>query len=451
MANTPEYSLYYPTTSDTVHPASRDLRDMQTTVEAGLKTVRQNASWYKGVLPSGTDLNTWLEVGLRSTDTSAITATIANKPSGFTQPFTIETIVRSATNGVYRQTASMKITGVYDSIEMYRDSLLVGGVVTFGGEWRSARDTISRDTSMITIIGDSQSERSVTSWDVYAGAKLDGTTFVNHARSGDESNTVLFREGINPIICRVEGGVIPASGSVQLTTSMYIQERDNRLLIGGTLNNIAGTLTYVSPGVLTFTRSTAGSSVNVPSFTEFRSSWGPGGSSATTAHALLAWFGGNDFNYEAIGQERTIADHVIGNYRRFVDYCLANGYQPIIAGVTNRLTALAGSDGFAMVQRINRELRRMFPNIFLDVQAYYVERAIYDAGLTPTAADLEAMSRGEIPPQLYVAGDPVHLTPAAHQAIGEYWIAPWLALKGYARTTLALEQLPLLKPEDMQE
>lgn len=403
-------------------------------------------AWDRGRMATGDNLNAFTSSGTRYADTAAISGSILNKPAWFdSNPFEVQTRILSSASGIRLQEATQKVSGASTIRRAYRVSL--SGTFL---EWVDPDAGLpkQRNTAMVTIVGDSQSERSATSWDQAVQASLDGTTLVNHARSGDESNTVLMREGILELVCRVDGGSIPASGSVNLTTNMVVQVRENRMLIGGTLNGVAGTLTFVSGSTWQFTRSATGSAVSVPSWTVFKSAWGVGGSAQTAAHALIAWFGGNDFNYSMSGQERDIADHIIGNYRRFIEYCHEHGYRPIIAGVTNRLAAGAGTEGFAQIQRVNRELRRMYPDIFLDVQAYYAERAIYDAGLTPTQADLDAMSRGEIPPQLFLA-DGVHLIPEAHAAIGEHWIAPWLAAKGYARTTLVLPALPTLTPVDM--
>lgn len=447
MANTPAYNLFYPEVSDTVEPASRDFKNMATSAEAALLQVKSEASWGKGSLATGDDLYTLTTEGTRYASTAAVSGSILNKPSWFdNNPFEVETTVISTASGIYRLDVTQKVSGQPTVRRAYSVSLS-GTFLEWQDPDKGNTDTV-RDLGMITILGDSQSERSATSWDQAVITALDGTTVINHARSGDESNTILMREGIMELVCRVDGGSIPASGSVNLTTNMVVQARENRMLIGGTLNGIGGTLTFVSGTTWQFTRSTAGSAVSVPSWTVFKSSWGPGGSAQTASHAVVAWFGGNDFNYDFAGQERSVADHIIGNYRRFLEYCLANGYRPIIAGTTNRQASGAGTAGFALVQRVNRGLREIYPDIFLDVQAYYAERAIYDAGLTPTQADLDAMALGEIPPQLFLP-DGVHLIPAAHSAIGEYWIAPWLANKGYGRTTLTLQPLPVLSPVDM--
>lgn len=409
------------------------------------EVVGGDLAWDRGRMATGDNTNSFTSSGTRYADTAAISGSIISKPSWFdSNPFEVQTRTLSTSSGILLQEATQKVSGASTIRRAYRVSL--SGTFL---EWIDPDAGLPklRNTGMITILGDSQSERSSTSWDQAAATALTDTTFVNHARSGDESNTVLIREGIIRPVFRVTGEVIPASGTVTLTTDQPLQVRENRSIIGGTLNGVGGSLTFVSGRTWQFTRSTAGDEVPSPGWHEFTSSYGPGGNAQTNAHALIAWFGGNDFAYNMSGQERDIADHIIGNYRRFIEYCNEHGYHPIIAGVTNRLAAGFATLGFAMIQRINAELRRMFPDIFLDVQAYYVERAIYDAGLTPTQADLDAMSRGEIPPQLFLA-DGVHLLPAAHAAIGQYWIAPWLAEKGYGRTTTVQPALPTLNPSD---
>lgn len=291
-------------------------------------------------------------------------------------------------------------------------------------------------TDLITVLGDSQSEAAVVgSWDETA-APLLTQTFDNQARSGDDTVAVGIRSGwIQPLVT-VVGGSIPASGPVTLRSTEHLDTRENRVLTTGTLAGVEGTLRYDTGGQFTFTRLTTGDAVSVPGTARFATSY------TTDASVVLIWMGGNDFNYGFTGVEGTVAEHVIAGYARAVSWTAQRGQVPIVAGTTNRLAAGPGTAGFAEVQQINDTLRRMFPGRFLDVQGYYSQHALTDAGLTPTTADQDAMDAGAIPPQLFLA-DGVHLTTAAHAAIGGKHIAPWLAAQGYATP---VGTLPAPKP-----
>lgn len=60
----------------------------------------------------------------------------------------------------------------------------------------------------------------------------------------------------------------------------------------------------------------------------------------------------------------------------------------------------------------------------MDVRSWLVNQAIYDAGLTPTAADLDAISKDAPPPQIMDGGSHYNKP-----------IAPLLATKFHARLT----------------
>lgn len=394
----------------------------------------------RATLTTGADLNVLTTPGFYQVEVGSMATSILNRPVGFNNPFEIEVRLISSPQGIYRQTARMKEVGLPTWREATRWSLN-GAFLEWVEKSNGATTGPERDAGMVAIFGDSQSDGSTdTSWPVTAGNYLNGTRIINHARGGDNSNGVLARAGVLQPMFTAEEGSIPASGSVGLRTSQRLQFRTDRLITGGSIAGVAGVLTHVADDKFTFTRSTAGSVVSLSTPKPFTTNI------STNAATVIFWFGGNDFNEDVRGQERSVADHVIGAYRRAVVWAEKNGYQPVIAGVTNRLSAVTGSEGFRQVQQINTTLRRAYPDIFLDVQAYYSERAIYDAGLTPTAGDLTSMSRGEIPPQLFVDG--IHLLPVAHQAIGRQWIAPWLAAKGFAFTSQTLPELPTLNPRD---
>ena len=286
------------------------------------------------------------------------------------------------------------------------------------------------NNGLITVFGDSQSSPVAGSWDGFAAPLID-QQFVNVARGGDDSTAIGIRFGwVQPLVT-VAGGVIPASGSVTLISSEKITTREDRTLIGGTIAGVSGALHYDSGGQFTFTRSSTGDPVSVPGPVRFVSDF------TTAAAVVIVWMGGNDFNSGYTGATSSVADHVVSGYQKAIEWGTAKGRTVVVAGVTNRHAAGPGTDGFAQVQDINRRLREHYPTRFLDVQGYYSEHAIYDAGLTPTQADLDAMAQGAIPPQLFVA-DGIHLTTAAHEAMGAHRIAPWLVANGYATPTSTL-------------
>ena len=273
----------------------------------------------------------------------------------------------------------------------------------------------------VTVYGDSQSVSP--GWPAAAAGEWSETELINRAYGGATSDEVLLRAGIVRPLVSVAGGEIPASGSVSLTSQQRMFLRDSRVL-AVTVAGVTGALTHTTGDAYTFTRTTAGAAVPVPGMTEIIAT------TATAAPVLVVWFGGNDFNAGVVGLEGSTADHVIANYRRAIDWGNRNGRTVVVAGTTNREAAGPGTEGFEEVREINDRLRFMFPDRFLDVQAYYAGPALADAGLTTTPEDTAAMNAGAIPPSLFVDG--VHLIPAAHTAIALNHIGPWLRARGYA-------------------
>lgn len=384
-------------------------------------------------LVSGTDVDTLVWPGEYTADTGTLAASLLNRPSGFNNQTTYR-VTRMGT------TILQEAVGWHPEGVIHAERRTAGGVF---GPWASPTSggSGSATNTLLTVYGDSQSAAEAgATWAEQIGALLNQSTVNNMARSGDNTNVVMIRAGVKEVRFTVAGGSIPASGSVSLSTGARLFLRDDRAVASGSIAGVAGTLTHTTGNAYTFTRATAGTATPATGAQLFTSS------TSTTASNVIFWCGGNDFNEGVKGQSRTIADHVLGNYRAAIEWGQRNGRRVIVAGVTNRMTALTGSEGFAQVQYVNRTLRTLYPNDFLDVQAYLVERAIYDAGLTPTGADTTAMGKGEIPPQLFVDG--IHLIPAAHTAIATKWIAPWLAGSAAAFTTATLSALPDLTPAD---
>ncbi|MBP9998711.1 MAG: hypothetical protein KBS67_05650 [Bacteroidales bacterium] len=60
-------------------------------------------------------------------------------------------------------------------------------------------------------------------------------------------------------------------------------------------------------------------------------------------------------------------------------------------------------------------MRAEFGRDYINLRRYMMEDGLKDAGLTPTAEDIEAVSYGRVPPQLLTDG--THFTPAAYKLI----------------------------------
>lgn len=415
-----QLGIVYPAKSDAVRPASNDFRTLAATADAAIVDAR----WTRSTITTGTDLNNLTTPGVYPSPSYAVTMSLENRPPMISQPMTVR--VHKAGNTVFQVAEGWDSSG---SIVMARETH--GGVFR---RWRlvsGGSGASSLDAKRLSVFGDSQADPSVSGqWTTAAAAALPGVNLDSKARSGDSSNEVLIRAGVVTVPAAPVSGSIPgAVGASDMVTPMHHQLRAGRVITQGSWADVDGVLRTTSAGGLEFYRSSAGSAV--PSgVTDFASTF------TGNASTAVFWFGGNDFTFGVKGQSASIADHVIGNYRKVVEWGTQTGRRVVICGTTTRDGTVAGSDEHKAIERINATLAYLYPDLYMPVQAYYSQRALADAGLSPTAEDTARMAAGLIPKRLYV--DNAHFTPEAHKVIGEKFIAPWLAARGYARTSAAL-------------
>ncbi|MGV0109848.1 hypothetical protein [Arthrobacter sp. CP30] len=225
-----------------------------------------------------------------------------------------------------------------------------------------------------------------------------GVQVFNVGTSGFTVDEEAVRIGALPVPLTVTGGTIPASGPVPVTTTAVIGWRPS-----GTLRNLPGSLAGI-PGILsrtnsdtsfTFTRSTAGSEVVVPGAPVFVPDYT--GHAGDTAIILL---GRNNVSFSVKGADATIGEHVAKGIARIVDWLSPAIKQVLIVSNTTATNETAGAAGHTTVTDINARLKAAYPSRYLDLRTYLVKQAIYDLGLTPTAADTTAMNADTLPPSI---------------------------------------------------
>lgn len=285
----------------------------------------------------------------------------------------------------------------------------------------------------ITCLGDSLTQGTDVSgawpasdsWPGKLAAHLPQGVAVNNAgRAGETVDGVLMLAGALDIWVEVTGGIIPASGSVGVTTRQRVVPPPNRAY-SGNLAGVVGSLVHDN-GAWTFTRSGTGAAVPVAPRIKFAASV-----NARSTDVLVYWAGRNNIPNK-MGMERTVPDHIVAGAQRIIEWSEPRNKSVLVAGVTTASNEKAGSANYAMVTETNQRLRSLMPGRFVDVQHYLVNSALSDMGLTPTSADAAAVAAGEIPPQLYAAGDTVHFSKATAAALAQYLFAPHLLGRGYA-------------------
>ena len=121
-------------------------------------------------------------------------------------------------------------------------------------------------------------------------------------------------------------------------------------------------------------------------------------------HAAVLWIGTNK-SWDNTSEE-TIQKTLIQEYRKLIDIVGTTNY--IIVGLHHY------SGDYELLEKV---MTNEFGTHYLNWRKYLVDRALDDAGLTPTENDLNAINQGKCPPQLLTDG--VHHTTTAYHLLGK--------------------------------
>lgn len=259
------------------------------------------------------------------------------------------------------------------------------------------------------------------SWPSILSGKLPGVEVANLGYGGNTADEIRFRTGAIDLYLTSATGYIPATGSVAVTTKQKVGFRDNgNFSAVGYLAGIYGTFRREPGGAMSFTRTSDGVSVPVPSPSRFVVL----NKIDYRDYTAIIWLGRNDVSYAVKGAESTVAEHVVASNIELVEWLSSRVKQVIVVGATNRVDEPRGTTKYNTVIEINERLAQLFPGKYMDVRTWLVNQAIYDAGMTPTEADLDAISKDTPPPQIMDGGSHYNKP-----------IAPLLADLFYARLT----------------
>lgn len=390
----------------------------------GTFTAWETTASQSSLIASGQDLNT-LPPGRHRTETSTIATSTLNNP-GVVNPFEIEVKRVSVSNGVTMQVLTeWSATG---PIVSRRTSLSNN----FQAWATDAPVTPSR--TVFDAWGDSLTEGGglgqtwlvSEAWPARAATVLTGTTVNNRGRSGDTTDEVLIRMGVHQLYFTVTGGSIPASGAVAVVTKFksYIP-RDR--VYAGSLAGIPGTLAFTfATNTWTFTRTTSGTALAVAGSTLFVT-----GQNLVKTTPFVYWAARNDWDFAVTGLEGVMADHIIANHRKVLDYLPAGEKRVLFFGPTLRSTETTGSAGYIRVWDTINKMKAAFPGNFYCVMDYLIDHALDDAGITKTAGDLTAIANREAPPSIFISGDTTHFRKEIADVIGRLFAAPLIAAKGF--------------------
>lgn len=223
-------------------------------------------------------------------------------------------------------------------------------------------------------------------------------TVINQGYSGRTIDEIRFHTGSLRIAVTPSGGIIPASGTVALTTKQAIGWSSNITQQSCILAGVPGTFTRTSTE-MTFSRSAPGSAVEVdgtalvvPTVPDY------------SASTVVIWAGRNDVTNATTGAEETVADHVVAGALEFVDWLSPRVKSVLVLGTTNRTPEREGTAGYETVIEINDRLSSLLPHRYLNIRRYLVHQLIYDAGITPTSDDLAQMDADAPPGSVWDGG-----------------------------------------------
>lgn len=271
----------------------------------------------------------------------------------------------------------------------------------------------------------------VQSWPNQMDIIWPGGTVQNLGINSQSTDEIMLRQGGRKLTVTFPSGSIPASGTVAVTVTEFMNWRlDRNWSMAGTINGVAGTLTRTATGTapptFTFTRTTPGSAIPFAGGHLFTSSQ----DTAYSQNVGVIWVGGNDFGYQPAGYS---APHVRipPSVTYMVNHAGAFADRQLILSCETTHTMPSGSAAYAEVMATNDALQAAYPDQYFDLRAYMVHQLIYDAGITPTADDLDAIAHDTLPRSIMsgyngTTSDDGHYAPLA---------APFIAQQIYLQLT----------------
>ena len=287
---------------------------------------------------------------------------------------------------------------------------------------------VQQGNRYITCWGDSLTARG--GWTTTL-QNLCGMPVYNGGTGGETCRTILARQGgdvmvVNDLqIPAQKTPVVLANRSTDKGIMTWFGNHSTPLLQGGTehvnpclLGTVEGTLAWTGAsfsdqnGTWTFTRSTAGDAVTIDRPTALRTNF----DRSRNAPYLMILFMGQNGGY-------TSNEELVWQHQRMVEHAQAE--HVLVLGFSTGSASSRSAYEKAMQQAFGRyflSLRQYLAHPIYDGQGTEAGNIVScyglaDAGLTPTAQDLEAIGTGTVPPQCTLDG--IHYTTATQTVIGK--------------------------------
>jgi hypothetical protein len=291
----------------------------------------------------------------------------------------------------------------------YEDGEIAYGQRLDGTRYPATGDE-PRQASRVIIRGDSLTASWASSTAGLSAAL--GCPVTALGNGGHSSFWIAARQGGQPMRVTVDGGSIPASGSVGVTLDFVPRvegatgSTSRPSATGsytGSIGAVAGTLQITASGVGTFTRAASGRATPVPAATPFVAG------AETRDHLPIHWIGRNNFKLSGDRQQ------IVNDHRRMAEWTKRRDAL-LILSIPPWVGEEIGTGTRSQLDSVNAALRDEFPTAFLDVAAMLRSTALLTAvGITPTATDLANIDAGLTPASF--RSDEGHLNSKGYEAL----------------------------------
>lgn len=236
-----------------------------------------------------------------------------------------------------------------------------------------------------------------------------GVTCTNLGRAGYGSTDIAVRQGGITLKLSLKNNQIPASGDTEATViyptdgfSPYVDTE-----FGGTINGIDCVLRHdVNTNAWTLTRTSTGSVINIPNSVEFIHA----APKLFENQVQILWMGRNN-----VGPSN-FHDVVTRNMQGCVERLRPYNKRYVVVSVTNASYEPIGTQNYDAIINLNAAFAEKYGERYFDLRKYLIEKGLSDAGITPTEADLVAISEDRIPPS--IMNDAVHPNEIGYEVVG---------------------------------
>lgn len=264
------------------------------------------------------------------------------------------------------------------------------------------------------------------SWPAVLDAAWTGGTVYNGGVHGQTSEQIAMRSGALTLTA-VSAFTIPAdtATSVTFTSREGIRNALTNTYDGGSIAGIPVTLEQTGATLWKVTRLTAGAATVVPAGTMYD----PGTDAQADAVTVL-FIGRNEMLGITADQVTARVGRVLASTAAMIARLTPVYPAFLVLGPITATNEGRGTIQHTAITTINAELARLYPGNYLDIRAYLRDKALADAGITPSAGDIASMASDTWGPSLAISGDYVHYTPQTAALIATQ-VKTALTSKGY--------------------